>query len=85
MLLNFLHLLAPPPFPRNLLIPELDIEKQGATRTIGLLTLDRVPSITEKVFPEEKNDTLTKLENSLYMDLDRGFVGWEVNKIQQIL
>jgi multidrug resistance protein len=53
-----------------------DIEKCGTSVSEETLNLERVPSMAQDAFPEEKTEIEVKLENSLYMDLDRGLVGW---------
>lgn len=55
----------------------VDPEKRGTSVSEETLTLDRVPSMVKDAFPEEKPEAETKNDNSLYMDLDRGLVGWD--------
>lgn len=52
-----------------------DPEKTGTFASEETLNLERVPSLAEDLFPE-KTEAETKLDNSVYMDLNRGLVGW---------
>jgi multidrug resistance protein len=53
-----------------------DPEKPGTSVSEETLNLERVPSMVEEVFPEQKTEAETKFDNSLYMHLDQGLVGW---------
>lgn len=54
-----------------------DLEKKGANTSDETLSTKRVLSIAENVFPEEHTKADTTFENSVYMNLDKGLVGWD--------
>jgi hypothetical protein len=80
LLLHFSHLTALTiSINHSIIIANMasDPEKNGPSTSEETHSMKRVSSIAEHVFPEEHTEAEIKLENSLYMDLDRGLVGWD--------
>lgn len=55
----------------------IESEKHGTNASEETLTSERVRDTANDMAPPERDDLEVKLESSLYMDLDRGLVGWD--------